>query len=122
MTRVRRNFQGRQCLYILAKNEAEATFCSSIQRQIQRELGNPWVIHIKCPLFILKVVSLLAEFSARCLGKVSTLNADKYKIMKQRNWQCDISPLVEELGYRPEYPLDKGVKEIIAWYKKEGWL
>lgn len=25
-------------------------------------------------------------------------------------------------GYRPEYPLDKGVKEIIAWYKKEGWL
>ena len=74
---------------------------------IQKELGNPWVIHIKCPLFILKVVSLLAEFSARCLGKVSTLNADKYKIMKQRNWQCDISPLVEELGYRPEYPLDK---------------
>ena len=85
---------------------------------IQKELGNPWVIHIKCPLFILKVVSLLAEFSARCLGKVSTLNADKYKIMKQRNWQCDISPLVEELGYRPEYPLDKGVKEIIAWYKE----
>ncbi len=53
---------------------------------------------------------MLAEFSARCLGKVSTLNADKYKIMKQRNWQCDISPLVEELGYRPEYPLDKGSK------------
>ena len=89
---------------------------------IQKELGNPWVIHIKCPLFILKVVSLLAEFSARCLGKVSTLNGDKYKIMKQRNWQCDLSLLVEELGYRPEYPLERGVKEIIAWYKKEGWL
>ena len=89
---------------------------------IQKELGNPWVIHLKCPLFILKVVSLLAEFSARCLGKVSTLNRDKYKIMKQRNWQCDITPLVEELGYRPEYPLERGVKEIIAWYKKEGWI
>lgn len=89
---------------------------------IQKELGNPWVIHIKCPLFILKVVSLLAECSARCLGKASTLNGDKYKIMKQRNWQCDISPLMNELGYRPEYPLERGVKEIIAWYKKEGWL
>lgn len=89
---------------------------------IQKELGNPWVMHIKCPLLILKVVSLLAEFAAGCLGKVSTLNADKYKIMKQRNWQCDITPLVDELGYRPEYPLDRGVKEIIAWYKKEGWL
>ena len=28
----------------------------------------------------------------------------------------------KELGYRPEYPLERGVKEIIAWYKKEGWL
>lgn len=36
---IRRHFQGKQCLYILAKNEAEATFCSSLQQQIQRELG-----------------------------------------------------------------------------------
>lgn len=89
---------------------------------IRKELGNPWVIRITCPLFILKVVSLLAEFVAGCLGKLSTLNGDKYKIMKQRNWQCDIAPAIKELGYRPEYPLEQGVKEIIAWYKKEGWL
>lgn len=36
---IRRSFQGRQCLHILAKNEAEATFCSSLQRQIQKEPG-----------------------------------------------------------------------------------
>ena len=36
---IRRSSQGKQCLYILAKNEAEATFCSSLQRQMQRELG-----------------------------------------------------------------------------------
>ena len=42
--------------------------------------------------------------------------------MKQRNWQCDITPAVRELGYRPAYDLDRGVTETIAWYKKEGWL
>lgn len=89
---------------------------------IQKELGNPWVIHIKCPLIVLKVVSLLAETVAGWFGKASTLNGDKYNIMKQRNWQCDITPLVKELGYQPEYLLDRGVKEIIAWYKKEKWL
>lgn len=52
----------------------------------------------------------------------STLNGDKYNIMKQRNWQCDIAPAVRELGYRPAYDLDRGVTETIAWYKKEGWL
>lgn len=89
---------------------------------IQQELGNPWVLRIKCPLAILKVISSIAEFGAKCMGKTSTLNRDKYNIMKQRNWRCDISPLVTELGFHPEYPLDRGVKEIIVWYKKEGWL
>ena len=38
---IRRSLQGVPCLYLLAKNEAEVTFCASVQRQIQRELGIP---------------------------------------------------------------------------------
>lgn len=89
---------------------------------IQKELGNPFVIRVKCPLIVLKVISLSAQFIATRLGKCSTLNLDKYKIMKQRNWQCDITPTKEELGYEPEYDLERGVRETIAWYKNEGWL
>lgn len=89
---------------------------------LQKELQIRRVIHVKLPLCCLKVVSLLAEKCAAALGKSSTLNTDKYKIMKQRNWQCDITPLIRELGYRPEYPLERGVKETVAWYKKEKWL
>lgn len=89
---------------------------------IQKELGNPFVIHVKCPLIVLKVISLFAEFIATRLGRSSTLNSDKYKIMKQRNWQCDITSTVEELGYVPQYDLEKGVRETIAWYKDKGWL
>jgi len=89
---------------------------------IQQELGNPWLLRIKCPLILLKGISLLAEWGAKCVGKTSTLNRDKYNIMKQRNWRCDISPLVNELGFRAEYLLERGVKETMAWYKKEGWL
>ena len=89
---------------------------------IRRELGNPLIVRIKCPLFLLKVVSLLAERWAALRKTTSTLNRDKYNIMKQRNWQCDITPAVRELGYQPEYDLERGVKETIAWYKKEGWL
>ena len=89
---------------------------------IQKELGNPFVLHLKCPLIVLKVISLLAEFVATRSKKCSTLNSDKYKIMKQRNWQCDITPTINELGYTPEYDLERGVRETIAWYKNEGWL
>ena len=89
---------------------------------IRKELGNPFVIRLRCPLIILKVVSLLAEYWAKRRNTTSTLNSDKYRIMKQRNWQCDITPAVKELGYRPEYDLERGVKETIAWYKDKGWL
>lgn len=89
---------------------------------IRKELGNPFVIRLRCPLIVLKIVSLLAEFWAKRQNRTSTLNSDKYRIMKQRNWQCDITPAVEELGFTPEYGLELGVKETIAWYKEKGWL
>ena len=103
-------------------SDGEVYESSTFSELIRKELGNPWLVRIKCPLIILKCISLLAEFGAKCMGKVSTLNGDKYNIMKQRNWRCDISPLVDELGYHPEYLLERGVKETMAWYKKEGWL
>lgn len=89
---------------------------------IQRELGNPRVLHIKSPLWLLRVISFLAGWGAGLMGKSSTLNNDKYQIMKQRNWQCDIKPLCDELGFKPEYDLERGVHETIAWYKQENWL
>lgn len=89
---------------------------------IRKELGNPWMIRIKCPLWLLKCISIVAETVAGWMGKTSTLNRDKYRIMKQRNWQCDSSPIVNELGFQPEYLLERGVKETIAWYKEEEWL
>lgn len=89
---------------------------------IQKEMNIKLVLHIKSPLFILKIVSLCAEFLSSITGQPSTLNRDKYKIMKQRNWRCDISPIKKELGYKPEYDLRSGVKQTIEWYKKHQWL
>ena len=89
---------------------------------IQRELNISGVLRIKSPLCILKAISYIAEWGAGLLKKTSTRNRDKYRIMKQRNWQCDITPLRDELGFIPEYDLEKGVREMIAWYKEEKWL
>ena len=106
--------------YFVSDGEVYAS--STFSDLIKVELGNPWLLRIKCPLCLLKLISIIAETCAGWMGKPSTLNRDKYNIMKQRNWRCDISPIVNELGFRPEYLLERGVKETIAWYKKEGWL
>lgn len=89
---------------------------------LKKELGNPRVMRFVCPLPLLKVISVIAQTCAGLVGRTSTLNADKYNIMKQRNWRCDISAAREELGYRPEWPLDRGVKATVQWYKEHKWL
>lgn len=89
---------------------------------LQRELGIRRVLRLKAPLLLLRTICLLAELAGRLTGKATTLNTDKYNIMKQRNWQCDITPLVNDSGYKPEYDLSRGVAEAVAWYKNEKWL
>lgn len=95
---------------------------SDFRRYVQRALNKKWVIPVTVPLWILKVVSLTSEQIGKLTRKNTTLNSDKYNIMKQRNWICDISPLREELDFEPAYPLEKGVEETIHWYRKNGWI
>ncbi len=89
---------------------------------VQQELGNPWVLHIKAPLWFLRLICAVNGSIMGWLGKLTTLNKDKYNILSQRNWQCDIEPARRDLGYEPQWPLERGVKAAVEWYKKEGWL
>ena len=89
---------------------------------IREELGHPWMIRIKAPIWVLHIVTFVGEYIGRLTGKMSALNKDKYNILKQRNWRCDIEPAMDELGYHPRYPLAWGVKLAIKWYKENGWL
>lgn len=89
---------------------------------IQKELGIKRVLHIKAPVWLLKVISCCAEWFSHISGKPGTLNSDKYRIMKQRNWLCDTLPIEKELGFTADYPLADGTRETVKWYKQEKWL
>ena len=95
---------------------------STFSDLIIRELGNPWCLRIKAPIWVLRVVTFFGEQVGKITGQISALNNDKYHILKQRNWQCDIQPAIDELGYQPQYQLERGVKETVAWYKEKGWI
>ncbi len=95
---------------------------STFSNLIHQALGRPWWIRIKAPIWILRVVTFFGEHIGRMTGKITALNNDKYHILKQRNWRCDIQPAIDELGYHPEYPLELGVPLTIRWYKENKWL
>ena len=106
--------------YFLSDGEVyqSATFSNLIHEQ----LGRPWWIRITAPVWVLRVVTFVGEYVGRMTGKVTALNNDKYNILKQRNWRCDIQPAIDELGYQPKVQLEEGVKRTIKWYKDNRWL
>ena len=95
---------------------------STFSDLIRRELGNPWWIRVKAPIWLLRVIAFCGDKAAHLTGKPTALNNDKYHILKQRNWRCDIKPATDELGYRPQYTLQQGVPITVKWYLDNGWL
>lgn len=89
---------------------------------IHEELGRPWWIRITAPVWVLRIVTFFGEYVGRMTGKVTALNNDKYNILRQRNWRCDIGPARRELGFEPKVKLKEGVKTTVGWYKEHGWL
>ena len=81
-----------------------------IRRSMKRNVGN------------IKRRYYFVMYIGRATGKITALNKDKYHILKQRNWRCNIEPTMDELGYHARYDLSRGVKETIGWYKANGWL
>lgn len=103
-------------------SDGEVYQSSTFSNLIRKELGNPWWIRITAPIWVLRVVTFVGEYVGRLTGKVTALNNDKYNIMRQRNWRCDIKPAQQELGYEPKVKLEEGVRHSIKWYKDNGWL
>lgn len=95
---------------------------STFSDLIREELGHPWWIRITAPIWVLRVVTFFGDLIGRMTGKISALNNDKYHILRQRNWRCDIEPARRELGYEPRVQLAEGVRRTIRWYKDNGWL
>ena len=86
------------------------------------ELGRRHVLGVRVPLWGLKIVSAVAEKWGVARMQPSTLNRDKYNIMKQRNWAVDVRKAREGFGFSPRVDLREGVRKAVDWYKKEGWL
>lgn len=103
-------------------SDGEVYQSSTFSNLICKELGNPWWIRITAPIWVLRVVTFVGEYVGRLTGKVTALNNDKYNIMRQRNWRCDIEPARKELGYEPKVKLEEGVRRSIKWYKDNKWL
>lgn len=113
-----RGMSGRK--YFLSDGEVYRS--ADFSNLLKKELGVGWMLRIVAPLWVLRIITFFGEKIANATRKPIALNNDKYNILKQRNWRCDIEPTMDELGYHPHYKLADGVRLSVKWYGENGWL
>ena len=106
--------------YFISENQGYTQ--QEFRKIVCEELGKKFVIPVTCPLWVVKRVCAIAEWIGKVTLKASTLNRDKYNILKQRTWLCDTSEARRDFGFNPQYSLREGIREAIAWYRQASWL
>ena len=103
--------------YIISEDRAYSQ--KDFRTLVAKALGHKVVIPLKLPMWVVYVASVLCEKWAGVSGKTSTLNRDKFKIMRQRNWSCDISDAQRDFGFQPKFSLERGVAATVEAYLKD---
>lgn len=103
-------------------SEPRAYSQKDFRRMVMRILGKKVVIPVKLPLCIVGAVCAVTEKWGVLRGKPTTLNRDKFRILRQRNWNCATAKAERDFGFVAPTSLEKGIEESIKWYKETGWL
>lgn len=106
--------------YLIA--EPRAYTQKEFRKIVAHELGKKHVLAAKLPLWVVKAACTVAEKWGLLRMKPSTLNRDKYHILRQRNWNADVSDAQRDFGFAPKVALQEGVKRSIDWYRENDWL
>lgn len=103
--------------YIISEDRAYTQ--AEFRKLVARKLGKRFCIPVKLPLWAAYAASVVAEKIGVLTLKPSTLNRDKYKIMKQRNWSCSIEDARRDFGFEPKFSLERGIEETVKAYLAE---
>jgi UDP-glucose 4-epimerase len=117
------------CIQALTRGNQQAYLLSDGKRYDRYQLANitkrllginTFKIHL--PLSIIKVVAGIAEGVSKITKKPSALNVEKLNELTAANWICSIDKAQQELDFKPQYDLNRGLEETLTWYKENKWL
>ena len=89
---------------------------------VKKLLGKRFVFTMRIPLWMCFIACVCSELTGKIFNKAMTLNTDKYKILRQRNWICETERTRRELEFSPQYNLKEGLEETLLFNKEKGLL
>lgn len=87
-----------------------------------RQILGKRTLRFGIPVTLIRSIAWVMEQVGKLTGNYPPLNLEKVRILESMNWKCDMEPLKEDLNFQPQYDLEEGLVETLAWYKEKGWL
>lgn len=74
------------------------------------------------PVSAARIVAVATELTATMRNTAAFFSREKLRELAQPRWVCDTSRAEAELGFRAEYPAERGIRETAAWYREARWI
>ena len=84
-------------------------------------IGNREPRFVQAPQSLLRGVALIGDL-ARLGGSASMLNTQKLRELRHADWAVAPGELARPTGWAPEFDIDSGFADAVAWYRAAGWL
>lgn len=101
--------------------EPRAYGWSEVQALLEEAVGRR-VRRIPVPGPVLEMAGMAAEAMGRLAGEAPEFDRRRARDLSRHAWTCDPRPTEQALGWEARTPLAEGMKETVAWYRRQGWL
>jgi nucleoside-diphosphate-sugar epimerase len=106
-------------IYFVAENRS---YSWSEFRQALLTTGGVRALNIKVPYAAAYLIGLASEYGSLFTSRPAITNRQKVREASQRSWECDLTRTENELGFKAEYNLQKGLEITWKWYRDNKWL
>jgi nucleoside-diphosphate-sugar epimerase len=106
-------------VYFVAENRS---YSWSEFRALLLSTGGVKARTIKLPYGAAYLIGLASEIGSLFTNRPALANRQKVREAVQRYWLCDMRKIENDLCFRAEYPLQKGLELTWKWYRKNSWL
>ncbi|MEM7226066.1 MAG: NAD-dependent epimerase/dehydratase family protein [Pseudomonadota bacterium] len=77
---------------------------------------------LRVPAALLHAAALAAGGIAAVTGRPAIFGPGKAREIRHPDWASHGASLGAATGWRPDWPLDQGFAQTVAWYRAENWL
>jgi len=106
-------------VYFVAENRS---YSWSEFRDLLLATGGVTARKFKLPYRVAYLTGLVSEIGSLFNKKPALVNRQKVREAAERYWLCDVGKAENDLCFKAEYPLQKGLELTWQWYRKNRWL